>query len=396
MHDLTWPQNPTAFWIISPGRYTETDLSSFGIFDTRNPPVKEYLISDFARYLISPDPVEFEKRLVGCEVHYHRHTANRKRSKIWQILPQGLQRLRKEEPQHSELFIPPKGLRIPRLNDNNLEKHLNKLYRLLKSHDPIYQGLADLDRSKISDIVGICEDLGGSRTWLRLRGSIDAKIEYIGREIFNNVGVVLEKAYLSEGVFELRGFNFEGHTSTDSHRLLKFFQGGQNRACVLDSDRQIEFWLEELPMINYLHLLHQSIDMNPLLKDAFAQFLNGEAQPLKLLFKQNLAIDYSQIDLPTVYRQAIRDGQMGHQDRQTILSALIHRQWGVSVHYLPGSDSINDQLLTNLSVMHDFKALDSIKSHLPDLYANIKNQAALSDAGNFYLLDAITGYQDVE
>ena len=388
--------NSTPIWIITAGQYTHQDSAGPVIKDIQDTPVKEFKISDFARYLISPNPIEFEKRLVGCEVHYHQQSANRKRQKIWQILPRKLNRFKNKEQIQTELFMPQAGMRIPRMNDGNLEAHLNKLYGLLRSQDPIYKGLADLDRSNISDIVGICEDLGGNRTWLRLRGSIDDKIEYIGRQIFNKVGVVLDRAYLTQGVFELRGFDFEGYQASNQNRLLKFFKDGQTRVCVLDNDGQVDFWLKDSQLLNYLHLLNQSIQMNPLFKDAFHQFMKGDAHPLKLLFKQDLSIDYSRGNLPTIYRQAIRDGQMHRQDRQTILSSLNHLQLGVSVHYIPHSESKNDQLCTNLSVMHDFRALESIKNQLPDLYANMKKHASLSEAGNYYLLDAIRGYQDVD
>lgn len=388
--------NSTPFWIITAGQYTHWDSAGPGIKDIQDTPVKEFQISDFARYLISPDPIEFEKRLVGCEVHYHQHISNRKRQKIWQILPRQLNRFKKKEPNRTELFMPQDGMRIPRMNDGNLEAHLNRLYGLLRSHDPIYKGLADLDRSNISDVVGICEDLGGNRTWLRLRGSIDDKIEYIGRQIFKNVGVVLDRAYMTQGVFELRGFDFEAIQASSKHRLLKFFKDGQTRVCVLNNDGQCGFWLKDLQLLNYLHLLNQSIQMNPLFKDAFHQFVKGDAHPLKLLFKQDLSIDYSRGKLPTIYRQAIREGQMESQDRQTILGSLNHLQLGVSVHYIPRSESKNDLLCTNLSVMHDFRALESIKNQLPDLYANMKKHASLSEAGNYYLLDAIKGFQDVD
>ena len=56
-------------WIISEGRYIEVDLDRL-VQGKVTGPVKEYLISDIARYLLSPDPIEVEKRLLGCEVHF--------------------------------------------------------------------------------------------------------------------------------------------------------------------------------------------------------------------------------------------------------------------------------------------------------------------------------------
>ena len=39
--------------------------------------VKEYRISEIARYLIHPGPIEIRKRLIGCEVHTARNGARR-------------------------------------------------------------------------------------------------------------------------------------------------------------------------------------------------------------------------------------------------------------------------------------------------------------------------------
>jgi hypothetical protein len=45
--------------------------------------------------------------------------------------------------------------------------------------------------------------------------------------------------------------------------------------------------------------------------------------------------------------------------------------------------------------MHDFRALETIKSHLPNVYSEINKKALVSDAGKLYLLNSIRGYQNV-
>ncbi len=52
-------------WIISKGRYKELDLSRIreGV---KSQTVMEYRISDLARYLLNPKPIQVAKKLVGC------------------------------------------------------------------------------------------------------------------------------------------------------------------------------------------------------------------------------------------------------------------------------------------------------------------------------------------
>jgi hypothetical protein len=45
--------------------------------------------------------------------------------------------------------------------------------------------------------------------------------------------------------------------------------------------------------------------------------------------------------------------------------------------------------------MHDFNAIEPIKSQLPELYSKISRKTSVSDAGKLYLLDSIREYQNV-
>ena len=56
------------------------------------------------------------------------------------------------------------------------------------------------------------------------------------------------------------------------------------------------------------------------------------------------------------------------------------------------SESGREKLCTNISIMHDLRALDPIKQMVPQVYAEIRKRAYPSEAGRFYLLDAIKGY----
>ncbi|MDY6842770.1 MAG: hypothetical protein SVW57_01575, partial [Thermodesulfobacteriota bacterium] len=60
--------------------------------------------------------------------------------------------------------------------------------------------------------------------------------------------------------------------------------------------------------------------------------------------------------------------------------------------YIPQSYCVEQKLFTNISVMHDFRALEPIKSELPLLYSEIDKMTSVSEAGKFYLLDSIRGW----
>ena len=56
--------------------------------------------------------------------------------------------------------------------------------------------MGELDPRKIVQIVGICEDVGGNYSYLKLQGSIEEKIKYLGNLISKEVGVILNKSFL--------------------------------------------------------------------------------------------------------------------------------------------------------------------------------------------------------
>ena len=381
------------FWTISRGKYAKPDLSRIadGLRATR---VKEYRISDFGRYLLSPQPIEIPKRLVGCEVYYRQRKSRKTRVKIWQILPKKLNPRRRENEAQSEVFMPMSDSRFPSVRNGDLETHLNKIYGLLKTYDPIYQGLAKLDRSNIADVIGICEDVGGHRTWLHLAGSIEEKIGYVGRHIFQNINVIVDKACIADGLFELRGYAFESFDPGRSYRLLKFFQNKASKICVLKSDGRLDYWLDDSRHLTYLHLLAQSLNINRQLRESFNQCVNGRAKPLKLMFQSEMAIDYSKAQLPGLVQEAISTHPMDGQGKKKVVEALNRRQKSVLFSYLSRSDSRPEKLCTNLSVMHDLRALDPIKESLPKLYSDLRKVASISEAGKFYLLDSIEDHQD--
>ncbi|RKX84308.1 MAG: hypothetical protein DRP58_07440 [Spirochaetes bacterium] len=381
-------------WIISEGKYSDIDLDGI-CAETNAKMVKEYRISDLARYLLSPNSIEIKKKLVGCEVYYPQSFFNNIKEKIKRLLPKKLHGLLPDRKTPPEVLISQDKEVRPPLDNKNLELHLNKIDELLRPFDLILKRLKKLDIDRVSDIRGICEDIGGNRTGLTLHGSIDKKIDYLNNCLLKEVGVILEKTFIPDGLFELSGFDFKSFNPKNSYKLIKFLHGNVYKICILDFNNKVEYWLDDIKLVKYMHLLEQSIQSNPGLKKAFNLCIKGDAKPLKLFFKKQLEIDYSKENFPRIYRDVFETYNLDLKARDEVLNSLNHLQFGIAFHYvLPKSNTGEEKLLTNISVMHDFRALESIKDNLPQLYSEIDKRASVSEAGKYYLLDSMRGYRN--
>jgi hypothetical protein len=58
------------------------------------------------------------------------------------------------------------------------------------------------------------------------------------------------------------------------------------------------------------------------------------------------------------------------------------------------SDIGEDRLYTQISVLHDLRAIETLKNNLPQVYSEISKSAFLSEAGRYYLLDSIEGHSN--
>lgn len=377
-------------WIISRGRYADLDLIGMNGGAIKGP-VKEYRISDLARYLLNPNPIEVRKKLIGYEIHYGQQSHSMAWGKIRRILL-GKQ---KEGPIAPEVLIKDHASESPKSKDQKFQAHIDKIYTLLRPHDPLLKKLSRIDRCKISDIVGICkEDIDGNHSRLTLKGGIDEKMNYISSFIGENVGVILNKASVADNLFEMRGFDFTSYNPTNSHRLVKVLKEGKPESCVLRPDGSVEYWIDDITLVHYMHLLEQSIKANPKFNESLNLCTEGNAKPLRLFFNKQLAIDYSTTRLPEVYKELLKAHSMRLSERATFMESLKRLQFGILFQYVPQSNSITEILLTNLSVMHDLRALEPIKHNLPQLYSEINKRAYSSEIGKFYLLDSIRGIQN--
>ena len=385
----------TDVWIISKGRDSQFDMSTIE-GGKHTDTVKEYQISDIAHYLLNPNPIEVEKRLIGCEIHYPQRTTTKIIDNVKRIFPRRFRNLWKGHAIPPEVLISRCKIKIPPLKDKDLESHLNTIYESLRSYDAVSKRLPQLDPYKIAHIIGICEDIGGNFSYLKLQGSIEDKLKYVNNYISKNVGVLLRKACIVEGLFEMRGFDFSAYDSGRTRRLITYQKNGKQRCCVLNSNNKVEYALDEAKLIKYMLLLEQSLQADANLKNAFDLCIKNQARPFKLFFNRQLEVDYSKSPFPKIYRDILKANDIDSNQRNFIRPSLNYMQIGISFNYIPQSDSAEDKMMTLISVLHDLRALEVLRKNLPRVYDEISKYVSVSEAGKFYLLDSIEGFNHDE
>ncbi|MGB5748788.1 MAG: hypothetical protein WBM69_17540 [Desulfobacterales bacterium] len=386
-------RNNSKVWIISEGRFSDLDLDLM-VEGNVTGPCKEYKISDIGRYLLNPNSIEIKKKLVGGEIHYKQGPIKQIRKAFHKILPGSWKRLKKNPMFAPEVIVSRYKLQIPPLKDLHLESHLNKIVDQLRAYDSVAQKLVHLNPRKISQIVGICEDVGGNYSYLKLQGSIEEKIKYLGNFISKDVGVILNKAYMADGLFELRGYDFFSYDPAKAFKLITYNSGGNQKACVLAENNRIDFYLKDDHLLKYMHLLEQSLNSNPSLSHAFNLCNKGQATPIKLFFNKKLEIDYSQAALPGIYQDVFKTLNVELNKKNLIKPILNYLQIGVSLSYILLSECHRDRMHTDISVLHDLRALEPLRKNLPHVYSAVVKRAMISEAGRFYLLDSINGYSN--
>ena len=382
--DSDLSQNNRKIWIISDGRYPEIDLQ--GVVDgNASGPYKQYKISEIGRYLLNPQSIEVKKKLIGGEIHYKQGVLKNIGKSFRKILPKASKRSKNGSLQSPELIVSRYKTRVPPMKDPDLAAHLNQFYGLLKSYDSVPKKLALLDPHKLAEIIGICEDIGGNYSYLKLKGSIEEKIKYLESSFSKEVSVILNRAYIADGLFELRGYDFESYTPARSYRLVSFSNDGEPTACVLKGQNKIDFQLNDV---------EQSLRVNPSISEAFIRCVEGQATPIKLFFNKKLEIDYAKTQLPAVYQNVFKTFDVGRNQRNLIKPILNYLQVGVSLNYILPEEDPEDRLYTHISVLHDFRALEPLRKNLPQVYSALLKQAFFTEAGRYYLLDSINGYSN--
>jgi len=387
-------RNNRKVWNISKGRISDLDLDCI-VEGGASRPYREYNISQIGRYLLNPNPIEIKKKLVGGEIHFKQGPIKRIRKAVSRILPGAAKRLKRSPLYPPEVIVSRYKLQIPPLKDPHLEAHLNQVADQLAPYDSVAKKLARLDTRKIVQIVGICEDAGGNYSYLKLQGSIEEKIKYLGSHISKDVGVLLNKAYIAEGLFELRGYDFLSYDPAKTYKLITYNNNGNQKACVLTENDKVDFYLMDCRLLRFLLLLEQSLKSNPSLEQAFNLCRDGQATPVKLFFNKRLEIDYSKTALPDIYQDVFKTLNLDFNKTNLIKPILNYLQIGVSLSYFLLSDYHRDRLHTNISVLHDLRALEPLRKNLPQVYSAVVERALSSEVGRYYLLDTINGYSNV-
>lgn len=392
-NNLNLSHNNSKIWVISEGRISDFDLGRV-VDNNMDGPPKEYQISEFGRYLLNPRSIEVKKKMVGGEIHYKQGAFRKIGRALRKILPAGSKDGKMNAGLSPEVIVSRFKLRIPGMQDPGLESYLHRIYDQLKTYDSFAKRLAQLDLSRVVQVVGICEDVGGNYSYLKLQGSIDEKIKYLGNFITKDVGVILNKAHIAEGLFELRGYDFKSFSPAKSYRLFAYKSGGEPKACVLTGRNQVEFYLNDSQLIKYMHLLEQTLKADSGIREVFGQCLVGQAQPIKLFFNNKLEIDYAKSPLPAFYHDVFQTLNVSLKQRNLIKPMLNYLQIGVSLNYMLDDDNRDDRMFTHISVLHDCRALEPLRKNLPDVFATVLKLGCVSEAGRYYLLDAINGFNN--
>ncbi len=381
-----------SIWVISEG--TSSDLSPESIGDDSvSGPFKEYKLSELGWYLINPNPIVIKDRLIGCNITLKKSKTRKYSDKIKGLLKRKTESSNTDDDLTRE-FISSSHVKSYTFKDQHLESHFKNIYNALRPYDSLLRILFQLDVSKVHNITGICEDIVGNRYQLDLQGTVNDKLNYMTTSLLTDVNITMKKAYLSRGLFELRGFNFKTYDPSNSYKLVRFFKDGKTTYCVLGKNKEARFLVSETKLVTFLQLFQQSLETNAKLYEAIEYCLIGDAKPFKLFFTKQLEFSYSKTHLPRIFRDNANISQLPPEEKTVIADTLNSQQRVISFNYVPHAEGSSEKMHTNISVMHSLRALEPLKSRFPGLFSQISQNSPFSESGKFYLLDSMRGCQD--
>jgi hypothetical protein len=369
-----------ASWVISEGKLARLELDGFDPEADRGS-LKEYQLSEIGRYLLNPNPIEIRKRMVGCEVH-------NKRKGLTRWIP-GL--VRSDRGSKAEVILSGIKLKLPHLKDPDLDAHLKRMVEDLRVFEPFGKKLSRLDPHKISQLVGICEDVGGGYSYLKLQGSIEDKIRFLTSHVGRETRVTIQRAHVSEGLFELRAFPAAGFNPANVFRLFVYSRCGQAAACVLSPYGNLDFRMPDPQTVKYTILLENILKFCAEFRKAFETCFREGARPVRLFFNRQIEVDYSKTNFPEVYRDVFRASETALSNCNLVKPVLNSLQMAVSLSYLSTPGEGEERLSTHVCILHDVRALEPLRQSLPGVYAEMNRRAFNTENGRYYVLDSITG-----
>jgi hypothetical protein len=380
-------------WLISKERDLSLDLGEV-FAGTRIESVKEYRISDIAKYMINPNPVKVNKRLVGCELVHRRSGWQALKQRMGTLFSKKEKGISRRGTNREELLTTMVLPDVSEIATPELNAHINHVYDLLTPFDAVVQKLSNLPKDTVMDVNGICEDLEGNRSFMHIREPVENKIQFIINNLSKNISVLLEKAHLKRGLFEMRGYDFKAYNPDNQNRLVKFVKDGKPGLCTITRDNRPEYMTGDVELITYLQMFELALKGNPRLENLIHTYCQGAATPTKIFFNQEIKTEYSRANLPLVYRKMEAKGTIGPREKKLITRVLNRKQFGLSFNYISRNGEFKDRVITSVFVMQDVNALEPIKLLAPGLYSTLNSRAAISEAGTFYLIDSIRGVQD--
>jgi predicted O-linked N-acetylglucosamine transferase (SPINDLY family) len=164
----------------------------------------------------------------------------------------------------------------------------------------------------------------------------------------------------------------------------------------LNSSNTVEFSLDDADLLKYLFLLQQALADDVKLISAFKNCIQGQAKPVKLFFNLKLEVNYAKSPFPRIYRDILSANKIDLNQRNLIRPALNYMQIGISFNYIPQYNGFEENMTTLISVLHDLRALEILRNKLPQVHNEIQSRVKGSEAGMFYLLDSIEGFNHEE
>lgn len=376
-------------WIISGGKISEYDKIDI-CGDIYKGPVKEYRLSELGCYLLNPQLIRVSEKVVGCEFEYRDNFSSSLKRSLKNIPI--LNRFLKSEDRFTKRFINTKAQSEISFNDKRLEAHIKSLEESLRNYDPVIRALNSFSHDKITDIRAVCEEPDGSNLNLKVNGTLGEKAQFIKENLYKHVDATLNRAYLSNGIYDLRGFDFKKTDFSEEYKLKKFSVDGDIKSCVFKKNGEFMFKVQEDTKISHLILLDHSLKADNDLKNAILSCKNGKSSAYKLFFSKQTEYPYSINYLPGTFRKNL--SLVNEKSIDGLAEALNSGQRVVSFSKETENDNGEKELFTNISVMHELSALNELKEYMPDLYTRLESESLNTDAGPLYLLDSLAGFNN--